>query len=100
MVDKVIKVPLNQNQKDALIMFAYNVGESNLKLMANQPGRLNDGNYGDTPKYMRLYASAGGNKNVAGLVRRRGFESNLFEGDLTSAKSFTGVAGFDKYRPY
>jgi lysozyme len=80
-VDRLVKVPLNQNQKDALISFCYNLGtgafagSTMLKL-------LNQGDYKaaaqEFPKWNK--ATIDGVKQVLpGLTRRRQEEKLLFE---------------------
>ena len=43
-INKYVKVPLTQNQHDALVSFIYNVGETNFKT-STLLKRLNEGNY-------------------------------------------------------
>lgn len=62
---------LNQNQFDALVSFTYNCGAGNLKkLIANRT-------LPEIAEAMLLY-NKGGGKVLAGLVRRREAERNLF----------------------
>ncbi|MFQ4136714.1 glycoside hydrolase family protein [Nodosilinea sp. PGN35] len=78
---KLIKVPLNQNQADALISFCYNLGcgafaESTLLK------KLNDGDYqGAANEFSRWNKAVvnGVKQEVAGLTRRRAEEKALFE---------------------
>lgn len=66
---------LNQNQFDALISFAYNLGVGNLQLLSGtdrNPRKLLD-----LPIHMKLYNKADG-KVSKGLVRRRNAEVELF----------------------
>jgi len=72
-----IKVNCNQNQFDALVSFAYNVGITNFdsstlkkKVIANP----NDPTIRD--EFMKWVSSRG--KQLAGLVRRREAEANLY----------------------
>jgi lysozyme len=73
-VNTLIKVPLNQNQFDALVSFHFNTGalgrSSILKL-------LNAKNYLAAADALLLYNKAGG-RVLAGLVRRRQAEKALF----------------------
>ena len=66
-VGRLVKVPLTQNQFDALVSFQFNTGglgrSSALK-------RLNAGNYADVPAALLLWNKAAG-KVLAGLTRRR-----------------------------
>ncbi|MCM1220239.1 MAG: lysozyme, partial [Lachnospiraceae bacterium] len=62
---------LNQNQFDALVSFAFNCGQGNLKtLCANRT-------LAEIAEKMTLY-NKGGGKVLAGLVRRRAEEQALF----------------------
>lgn len=62
---------LNQNQFDALVSFTYNCGAGNLKkLIANRT-------LSEIAEAMLLY-NKGGGKVLAGLVRRRNAERELF----------------------
>lgn len=74
-VDSTYYVPftsqLNENQRDALISFAYNVGQGNLKQLC--AGKK----ISQIAKIMLLYNKAGG-KVYPGLVRRREAEVKLF----------------------
>lgn len=73
-VGRLVKVPLTQNQFDALVSFQFNTGglgrSSALK-------RLNAGNYADVPAALLLWNKAAG-KVLAGLTRRRKAEAALF----------------------
>jgi lysozyme len=75
-VSRLVKVPLNQNQFDALVSFEYNVGYSAfasstlLKL-------LNQKKYKESAEQFDLWKYAG-KKVLAGLVRRRQAEKSLF----------------------
>jgi len=83
-VDKYVKAKLTRRQKEALIMFTYNLGPHALKMLVDGHSkkyphgtRLNSGEYKHTPNIMKLYVKAGG-KTLKGLVRRRNYEANLF----------------------
>jgi GH24 family phage-related lysozyme (muramidase) len=72
-VNRSVTVPLAQNQYDALVSFAFNVGpngfaNSDLVLYLNQ------GNYSAVPEQMMLWTNFGD----PGLTRRREFEITLF----------------------
>lgn len=79
-VHKSVIVPLSQNQYDALVSFAYNVGggaftKSTLVL------KLNKGDYiGASNEFLR-WNKAGG-KVLSGLTRRRKAEKALFDKPL------------------
>ena len=65
---------LNQNQFDALVSFAFNLGCGNLKDIAET---LNQNDFEDATKQMKEYVNAGG-RPLEGLVRRRNEEVALF----------------------
>jgi len=74
-VSEMVKVPINQNQFDALVSFAFNLGTAALrgstllkKLNAGQPCAA---------EFDRWIFAAG--KALPGLVRRRAAERRLFE---------------------
>ena len=75
------KVPLNQNQFDALVSFTFNVGKGSKK----QPGfttstllkKLNAGDYNAVPKELARWNKDNG-KVVAGLTNRRAAEAGLW----------------------
>ncbi|KQF82688.1 muraminidase [Acinetobacter pittii] len=75
-INKLVKVPLTQNQFDALASFTYNLGETNL---ANSTllKRLNKGDYQGAADQFLVWNKAGG-KVMKGLVRRREAERALF----------------------
>lgn len=73
---KAVKVPINQNQFDALVCFSYNVGVqafSNSTLLR----LLNERKYDLAAMQFRRWDKAGG-RVVYGLTRRRAAERNLF----------------------
>ena len=75
-VNKLVKVPLTQNQFDALASFIYNLGETNL---ANSTllKKLNKRDYQGAADQFLVWNKAGG-KVMKGLVRRREAERSLF----------------------
>lgn len=83
-VNRLVKVPLNQNQFDALVSFAYNVGlDENKNGKAEGLGDssllrlLNAGDYSGAAKEFPKWNKDNG-KVVAGLIRRRKEEQELF----------------------
>jgi lysozyme len=75
-VNSVVRVPLTQNQFDALVSFTYNLGEGNLK-RSTLVRLLNDGNYHSAAdEFLRWNMAAG--VVVPGLTRRRAAERALF----------------------
>ena len=75
-VRKLVKVPLTQNQFDALVSFAYNVGEAALS-RSTLLRKLNAGDLAGTKLEFAKW-NKGGGKVLAGLTRRRADEATLF----------------------
>lgn len=76
-VERYVQVPLNQNQFDALVDFAYNAGAQNLRT-STLAKKLNAGDYkGAAAEFPRW--NMGGGKILTGLVTRRARERALFE---------------------
>ncbi|MDR6628390.1 lysozyme [Acinetobacter lwoffii] len=71
-----VKVPLNQNQFDALVSLAYNIGSTAFK-NSTLVKRLNEGNYKAAANQFNVWVNAGG-KRMQGLVNRRAAERTLF----------------------
>ena len=84
-VAKAVKVPINQNQFDALVSFAYNVG---VGAMAGSTAvrKLNQGDYTGAADVLTMWTRCNG-KVLAGLVRRRKEERALFLTPVTQAKT-------------
>ncbi|HCE7950020.1 lysozyme [Pseudomonas aeruginosa] len=77
-LDRLVKVPLNQNQWDALMSFVYNLGAANLE-SSTLRRLLNAGDYAGAAEQFLRWNKAGG-KVLPGLVRRRASERELFLG--------------------
>lgn len=75
-VERLVKVPLSQNQFDALVSFAYNCGEGNLS-KSTLLRKLNAGDYDGAADQFAAW-NKGGGKVLKGLVRRRAAEAALF----------------------
>jgi lysozyme len=75
-VNNLIKVPLNQNQFDALVSFTFNLGGGALQRSTLRQ-RLNRGEYRDAANEFTKWVFAGG-RRLRGLVRRREAERDLF----------------------
>ena len=75
-VNKVVKVALNQNQFDALVSFAYNVGNGSLQ-NSTLLKKLNSGDYQGASNEFEKWNKAGG-KVLNGLTKRRTAEKELF----------------------
>ena len=78
-VANMVTVPLNQEQFDALTVWVYNLGPTNLK-SSTLLKRLNEGNFDDVPNQIKRWDKAGG-KQLAGLTKRRAAEARHFEGE-------------------
>jgi lysozyme len=75
-IEKYVTVPLTQNQFDALVVWVYNLGPTNLR-RSTLLKELNSGNYTAAGKEITKWNKAGG-KVLAGLVKRREAEAELF----------------------
>jgi lysozyme len=75
-VNRYVKVKLNQNQFDALVSFAYNMGNKAL-LNSTLLKRINENNFMAANNEFRKWVFANGIK-LQGLVRRREAERILF----------------------
>lgn len=81
-VAHLVKVPINQNQSDALVSFQFNTGwlqHQHCSLLS----ALNSGNYNLADEDFMLYDRARG-KVLDGLSRRRAAEKALFMKGATS----------------
>ena len=77
-VNDNVTVDLKQNQFDALVSWAFNLGPANLKA-STMLKVLNTKEYDDVPAQIKRWNKAGG-KVLQGLIRRREAEALLFEG--------------------
>ena len=75
-VNSSVKVPLNQNQFDALVSLAYNIGSNAFK-SSTLVKKLNTGDYQGAADQFDVWVNAGG-KRIQGLVNRRDREKLLF----------------------
>ena len=75
-VNSAVKVPVNQNQFDALVSLAYNIGSTAFK-NSTLVKRLNEGDYKAAANQFDVWVNAGG-KRMQGLVNRRTAEKALF----------------------
>lgn len=78
-VDSVIKVDLNENQFDALVIFCFNVGIDAFK-RSTLLKLLNDGDYKSVPEQLMRWTKAGG-KQSNGLINRRKAEIMLWNAE-------------------
>ena len=75
-VNSTVKVPVNQNQFDALVSLAYNIGPTAFE-ESTLVKRLNEKNYKAAAEQFDLWVNARG-KRLQGLVNRRAIEKELF----------------------
>jgi len=75
-VNEQVKVPLNQNQFDALVSWTFNLGEKNLK-KSTMLKKLNEGDFDSVPTEMKRWNIVAG-KVSKGLINRREAEVSLF----------------------
>lgn len=75
-VNDVLLVPVNQNQFDALVSFAYNLGISALR-SSTLLKLVNQRKFTDAEKQFSAWVHAGG-QVLGGLVKRRQAEKELF----------------------
>ncbi len=75
-VNTGVKVPLTQNQYDALVSLSYNIGSGAFK-GSTLLKKLNSGDYKGAADAFLSWVNAGG-KKVQGLVNRRQKERELF----------------------
>ena len=75
-VESCVKVPLSQNQFDALVSFCYNCGAEALRT-STLLRLLNESKYSESAEQFLRWNTAGG-KVLAGLTRRREEEKKLF----------------------
>ena len=78
-VNQYVKVPLTQNQFDALVSWTFNLGPGNLK-SSTMLTKLNEKKYDEVPSQLKRWNKAGG-KVLRGLERRRNAEAVMFSGE-------------------
>ncbi len=76
-VNKLVKVPLNQNQFDALVSFVFNIGETQFA-SSTLLAKLNNQDYQAVPSELNRWVHGSG-KKLPGLINRRRNEGNLFQ---------------------
>lgn len=86
-VDKLVKVPLDLNQRGALVSFTYNLGEGNFG-KSTLLKKVNAKDFVGASKEFAKWNKAGG-KVLAGLTRRREAERQLF---LSPGKPIDNIA--------
>lgn len=75
-------IVFTQHEYDALVGITYNCGPGCLD--GNIGAAIRAGDFASVPKYMARW-NKGGGKVLAGLVRRRKAEGQLWSGDITGA---------------
>lgn len=75
-IDRLVLVKINQNQRDALASFIFNLG-SGAFAKSTLLKRINDGLYNEAANEFLRWDKAGG-KVLDGLTRRRKAERSLF----------------------
>jgi lysozyme len=76
-VARLVKVPVTQQQFDALVSFTFNLGAGNLAA-STLLRKLNNYQYIEVPEQMMRWVRAGG-QVLDGLVKRRAAEAALFQ---------------------
>jgi lysozyme len=76
-VNNFVKVPINQDQFDALVSFAFNLGADSLK-NSTLLKKLNAGDFAGAAQEFQRWNKAKG-KVLPGLTRRRASEALLFQ---------------------
>jgi lysozyme len=92
-IERMVTVPLNQNQFDALVSLVYNIGPGSPTDTKNKRGfywstlrkLLNQGKYAEAATQFARYKYSGG-KVYGGLVKRRAKEAALFMEPMESEK--------------
>ena len=93
-VTNYVKVPLNQNQFDALVSFSFNCGAGALKT-STLLQKLNSSDYNGAANEFPRWKKSNG-KVLNGLVRRRQEEKELFlKTNYLSNKTYKGVSLVD-----
>jgi lysozyme len=80
-VNRAVKTTISQNQLDAMVDFCFNAGRGNF-LQSTLLRKVNLRDFAGAATQFGLWVHAGG-EVVAGLVRRRKAEAELFSGKQT-----------------
>lgn len=84
-INASVTVPLNQSQFDSIVSFAYNIGPRAFK-KSTLLKKLNQGDNDSVLIELKKWVKGGG-KTLAGLVRRREAEANMFKNGTYSISS-------------
>lgn len=87
-VNQTVTVPIQQNQFDALVDFAFNLGRAALG-NSTLLRLVNAGNFAGAEAQFPLWDHAGG-QVVAGLLRRRQAEAAMFQGQPSGDSTSNG----------
>jgi GH24 family phage-related lysozyme (muramidase) len=91
-VRDLVKVPLTQNQFDALTSFAFNLGTGYFA-SSDLLALVNKGEYDKVPEEFNRYVKANDDKKYPGLVSRRKKEGDLFaKKDSKEQQNYEGEA--------
>lgn len=74
-VERLVKMPLTDNQYSALVSLVFNTGADPLRLTLGR--KLNSGDYSGAADEFLKWSHAGG-EILPGLLKRRGLERGLF----------------------
>lgn len=81
---RLITVPLNTGQFDALVSFTFNLGAGVLQ-RSTLRRKINREDHADAPAEFRKWVWAGGSK-LNGLVKRRKAEAEMYSGNTTISR--------------
>lgn len=93
-VNKLVKVPLNQNQFDALVSFSFNLGCNALR-RSTLLEKLNNGDFLGASNEFKKWNKAGG-RAIKGLTLRREREKQLFIKNSNPLELIHAVYNFAK----
>ncbi len=88
-LEHVVKVPLAQPQVNALVSFVHNIGEGGFT-SSTVLRELNQRHYKKAAQAMLMWTNAGG-QTLAGLVRRRQAEMEMFLRGVAGPVTFTNA---------
>lgn len=89
-VERLVAVPLNDNQFAALVSFTFNLGAGSLQISTLRK-KLNAGDYAAVPAQLALWVKGDG-KTLPGLVRRRKAEGDLWSAPVAAAAAVAPTA--------